>query len=36
METEQGKRKMNAKWVILYGAVTELLIDKAIFEQRIK
>ena len=36
METEQGKRKRNAKWVILYGAVPELLIDKAIFEQRIK
>lgn len=28
METEQDERKRNARWVILCGGVTELLIDK--------
>ena len=29
MEIEQDERKRNARWFILRGGVTELLIDKA-------
>lgn len=28
MEIEQDERKRNARWVLLCGGVTELLIDK--------